>query len=75
MIIHAVSPLHSHTILGVYECGYLSDFDYEVYGNERLFYLTEVEEKVDGCDAGPILKDERSAFKTFWLLLMSIIYF
>ena len=23
---HTVSPLHSHTILGVYECGYLSDY-------------------------------------------------
>lgn len=56
-------------------CGYLSNFDYEVYGNERLFYMTEVVEKVDGSDAGLILKDERSAFKTFWLLLMSIIYF
>lgn len=56
-------------------CGYLSDFDDEVYGNERLFYMTEVVEKVDGSDAGLILKDERSAFKTFWLLLMSIIYF
>ena len=36
----------------------LFDFDFEVYGNERLFYLNEVVEKVDGSDAGPILKDE-----------------
>lgn len=36
----------------------LFDFDYEVYGNERLFYLNEVVEKVDGSDAGPILKDK-----------------
>ena len=36
----------------------LFDLDYEVYGNERLFYLNEVVEKVDGSDAGPILKDK-----------------
>ena len=36
----------------------LFDFDYEVYGNGRLFYLNEVVEKVDGSDAGPILKDK-----------------
>ena len=36
----------------------LFDFDYEVYGNGRLFYLNEVVEKVDGRDAGPILKDK-----------------
>lgn len=35
----------------------LFDFDYEVYGNERLFYLNEVLEVVDGSDADPILKD------------------
>lgn len=36
----------------------LFDFDYEVYGSERLFYLNEVMEKFDGSDAGPILKDK-----------------
>ena len=36
----------------------LFDFNYEVYGNGRLFYLNEVVEKVDGSDAGPILKDK-----------------
>ena len=36
----------------------LFDFDYEVYGSERLFYLNEVVEKFDGSDAGPILKDK-----------------
>ena len=36
----------------------LFDFDYEVYGNGRLFYLNEVVEKVDGRDVGPILKDK-----------------
>ena len=36
----------------------LFDFDYEVYGSERLFYLNEVMEKFDGGDAGPILKDK-----------------
>ena len=36
----------------------LFDFNYDVYGNERLFYLNKVVEKVDGSDAGPILKDK-----------------